>query len=362
MKRSRHIPGLQSLAILLVTTLLAAAQTIPPPPVEARLDTSKTDPYEKETFTLILEIITRDLEIDPQLDLANLPENTTMEFLGPFEALAVQRERADNQEITRRRYRAQVRALQPGTLSLAPVLQLTARKRVRSFFGSAIELRPVTLQVPARPITIKPIPDPPAGFSGVIGDFEIDISAEPLDIMPGDLVTITTTLRGEGWVREQDIPAVSATPALRSYRVRMAPTTPATKTFVFHQTVVPLERELTAIPAIPFSWFNTRTGSFQQDVFGPFPLQYIERPIQPEALPAAPPAPASNPPVQSGPFLQNRLVLTEATRAHLAPAHTSKSHFSIPPGETVRILERQQDWLLIEHQQNRGWIPTPTQD
>ena len=351
------------LAWLLLSTYATATRPPPLPnaPVEAHIETSTAEPFTKETFTLTLVITTRDIEIDPQLDLAHLPGNDVMQILGSFDAMAVERERADNQEITRRRYQARARAMVPGTIELAPVLQLTARKRVRSFFGSAMEVRPVSLQVPQTTIHAKPIPDPPENFSGVIGNFEINIEADPLEIQAGDLVTITTTLRGEGWVNEDTLPALSPTPLLRTYRVRAASTAEAARERVFTQTVVPLEQELAALPEISFVWFNTQIASFQHDAFGPFPLQYVQ-PSPPSTAPTATPETVAAPdamPHTQGRFRRNRIVLHEATRAYIAPATTSTPTFTIPPMSTIRILEHYQNWILVQHDNNRGWIPAP---
>ncbi len=325
----------------------------PTPPVEARLTVSNPTPFIKETFVITLEIISRDIDIDSRLDLANLPDRDAMQVLGSFEALAVQRERTDTEEITRRRYRAQARLLKPGEISLSPVLQLTSRRRVRSFFGSTVEVRPVTLRVSAIKLDAQPLPNPPEDFSGIIGEFQIEVQADPLEIQAGDLVTVTTTLRGQGWFEESSIPAISSSPLLRAYRLRRADADTGTRRAVFNQTVVPMDPALSALPPITVTWFNTKTGNYQQDVFGPFPLVYKIDTDEDAWEIATDAAPVVTPQR----FRRRNVVLPDQTRVHIAPATTSKVIFSIAPSETVRIIGAHSDWVLMEHSNNRGWIP-----
>ena len=354
LQRGQNKHFLLSLLMLGLFPLVAHSQEVPSATAEARVTVSNPTPFMKETFTITLEITSRDIEIDSRLDLANLPEKDVMQLLGSFEALAVQRERTDTEEITRRRYRAQARLLQPGKVTLRPVLQLTSRRRVRSFFGSTVEVRPLTLRVPAITLEAKPLPDPPDGFSGIIGDFSIDIEATPLEIHPGDLVTVTTMVRGEGWIKEDMIPAMPAMPLLRAYRLRSANAEGVARRHTFNQTVVPMEEALQELPPITFVWFNTKAGAYQHDVFGPFPLTYKETPTEVDSPAAQTESIAPSP----GLFTRRNVTLPDQTRAHVAPATTSKSSFTIAPTETIRILRTHEDWLLIEHNNNRGWIPS----
>jgi hypothetical protein len=354
---------IMNLAILALISLAQIAPASDPmenqsPQIEARLFVSRTDPFPKETITLTLEIVTRNIEIDPQLDLSRLPDRDELQLLGNFEAMAVQRERIDNQEITRRKYSGRVRPMRPGTITLAPILQLTARQRVRSFFGSAVEVRPVSLQVPALALRVQKLPPEPEGFSGIIGNFRINIEADPLEIAPGDLVTIQTTLQGEGWFNEDAIPAMASESGLRTYRVRPSQTDAGPDKHVFTQTVVPLDNEIRNLPAITLIWFNTQTGTYQEERFGPFNLSYLD---PQETLPSVPVNEQhldtlSHKP--TGNLHRKRGVLPQATPARMAPASTSKSTFTIPAMGQILILEHHQEWVLVDHHNNRGWIPS----
>jgi hypothetical protein len=348
------LPLLVTILVALSPELRAQTQPHAKPPVEAHLQVSKQTPFVKETVTIFLDIISRDIEIDPQVDLANLPPGDVMQMIGPFETLAVHRERTDNQEITRRRYRTTARALKPGRVELAPVLQATARQRVRSFFGSTIELRPVRLQIPPITLHINPIPTPPEDFSGIIGTFSLSAAASPREITAGDLVTITTTLRGEGWIPDDPIPPIPANEKLKAYRVRPLATEDRPQTWTFTQTLVPMAETIKEIPATTLVWFHTGEGAFRTETLGPFPLQFI-RDTAPHAMTEEA---TTQQRLQAETFVKNRIVpVPDTTRAYLAPASTSKPIFTIPPTGTIRILQSRDNWLLIDYDQNRGWIP-----
>ena len=342
--------------LLLFTLSSLSAYGNEPPAVEARLSVSNPSPYLKETFTLTLEIITRDIDISSRPDLANLPDRNIMRILGSFEALAVQRERDGDYEVTRRRYRAQARPMQSTRISLQPVVRLTSRRRIRSFFGSTIEERPVTIRVPEVIIDVQPLPSAPENFSGVIGKFDIDISAEPLEIQAGDLVTVKTILQGDGWIPENAIPTIGASPQLRAYRVRPTTDQDSRRRHVFSQTVVPMDERVQDIPALSFVWFNTQTGEYQTDTFGPFALQYVDKKND-SHLEAGEELTEQDLIPGSRGLRRSRVQLSDAARAYLAPATTSKSTFTIPPTATIRILETHANWLLINYDGNRGWIP-----
>ncbi len=333
----------------------ALGQDLPSPPVEARLYVSNPTPYVKEIFTVTLEIISRDIEISSRLDLANLPDRDVMRILGSFEALTVQREREGGHEITRRRYRAKARAMEPKEISFTPVLRLTSRERVRSFFGSTIEERPLSLQVPEIKIAVQPLPPPPDDFSGIIGDFSISMEASPLEIETGDLVTIKTTLQGNGWIPDDAIPAIRSSSFLRAYRVRQSQDTQRAGRYVFHQTVVPMDKSLQELPSIPFVWFNTESGEYERDVFGPFALAYVEEPIEEQPDPTE--TADEQELIRRMGANRNRVQLPDATRAFVAPSTASMSTFTIPPDITIRVLETYQNWALVDFKSNRGWIP-----
>lgn len=342
-------------AICALAACSIRANTIPTPPVEARLTVSNETPYLKETFSITLEIVSRDVEVSSRLDLANLPDREILSTLGSFEALSVQRERENNQEITRRRYRAKVRAMQPGEISLAPVVRLTSRERVRNFFGSRVQEQTFSLQVPEVIIQAKELPSPPDGFTGIIGDFDINIRAEPLDIREGDLVTIETQLEGEGWIPENAIPSVDAATHLRAYRVREIASERSRKTF--RQVVVPMDQSIKEIPAIPFIWFNPDKGEYETTSFGPFALQYAAAEDEPPAATTDPASDDQDLSSRRG-LLRNRMEINNPTQAYVAPAATSRSTFTIPPGSEVRIMQKRENWVLIDYENNRGWIPT----
>ncbi len=331
-----------------------AQNPVPRPPFEARIFVSQANPYLRDTFTIRLEIVTRDVDIDQGLNLIQLPDPSRLSILTPFQPLAVNRDTIDGVEITRRRYRAQARAHQPGKIELSPSLQVKVRKRVRTMFGSAVQEIPVTQPVEPVAIHVRPLPQPqPDDFAGIIGDFDIKIEATPLTIAEGDLVTITTTIKGQGWVDPERITAVAPAPQLRTYPVQTVSSGPKQSEHTFTQTVIPLDQTLHAIPAWQFSWFNTQTETYEHVVAGPFSLEYREP--ETRIIHSAPDTATTTEP-GTGPQAAGPTVYA-LTPARLAPASSSLITFRIPGATAVHVLMQTNDWALIEAPPNRGWIP-----
>ncbi len=350
----RHYLALLILLLACHTSL--ANQRIPRPPFEARIFVSQPTPYLKQTFTIRLEIVTRDVDIDQEMELVNLPDESLLSIFTAFEPLAVNRERIDGVEITRRRYRAQARALQTGPLEIAPSLQVKVRRRVRSMFGSVIEEVPISQPVRPVSIEVRHLPPPPDDFAGIIGVFDFQIYAEPLEIAEGDLVTIHTEITGEGWVDANRIPKVPSSPLLRAYRLQ--PHTPPQPpgTFRFTQTVIPLSREISQIPPLAFSWFNTEEETYQSFEAGPFALTYREPKTR--VIKLAPVRESADVPAEPARLSRNQATTSTRIQARLAPASASLVIFEIPAHARISILERHDYWSLVQSDSNRGWIPS----
>ncbi len=351
MSRSRTI--LCALAILFCAGY-AHAQ-LPDAPIAADIDISNHAPFEKETFVIMLTIVTRGIEIRQQLDLANLPDARQIAILDGFAPLPVERQVEGLTTIETRRYRARARGLMTGPVSFSPLLRLTTRRRVRSFFGSAVEEHPVRIDIPPVTIDIRPLPPPPPLFCGAIGNFAVDISANPTHLVAGDLITLTTQIRGEGYLENLRIPGVASAPMLKTYPVKEVQHAPRVRRFA--QIVIPESEQITTIPPLQITWFDTASGQYTNHHAGPFALHYREsrmrvvehfRPGDPSA--ASPPRPLTG--------TRARPVVTVAkpdSAARLAPSFASRITFVLPT-EAVRVLEYHGDWLLIEHNRNRGWI------
>ncbi|MBT3194144.1 MAG: hypothetical protein HN341_16490, partial [Verrucomicrobia bacterium] len=288
-----------------------------------------------------------------------------------FETLPTERT-GDGHRITEiHRYRCRARALTAGTIRLAPNLKLIALRRRRMLIGSAWEETPVQVSIAPLHLAVKPLPTPPAGFSGAIGSFAMSAAIDPADIVQGDLVTLTTRISGRGFTDGMQQPGIRATPQFKVYDPKRVHASP--DLLVFEQVIIPQSAEVSAIPEVGLTYFDTNAGTYKHLKGGPFPIAFHDataetlehfRPTDAGAAPSQ-----SQPDAPEPPGLLDRLrrllgharyeqaVCSATTEAHMAPSSTSFSSFELQPGTEVSILRQHAEWLLIESEAQRGWIP-----
>ncbi|MFH1497902.1 MAG: BatD family protein [Verrucomicrobiota bacterium] len=148
-------------------------------------------------------------------------------------------------------YRTLALAPTAGELALQPAKQLVNLNTGTTSFGFFGRPNLEQYGVSSAPATInvKPLPAPaPAGFSGIVGDFNLTAKAVPLDAQVGEPVTWTLTLEGVGnW------PSINALPSRevsRDFRVvqPQAVRTPAREGGLFNAT---LSEDVVLIPTAP---------------------------------------------------------------------------------------------------------------
>jgi len=349
--------------ILFVLATAAMAQ-LPEAPIEAAIEVSNAAPFVRETVMITLTVITRDIDIRQQLDLADLPSPDQLLLISTFEQMPVERVIDGPRRLETRRYQARARALKPGAVSLEPVLRLTAQRRVRSLFGSMIEEKPLNIRIPAVTLSVKPLPAPPVDFCGAVGVFTVNIDVAPTNLVAGDLLTVTTRIAGDGFLDDLRIPPVPEAALLKTYPVKELQGDPQQRRFA--QTVIPKSEAVDAIPALSFSVFDTAQARYITHRAGPFPLQYrdastrIIEQFRPDVLEdgggqnAEGTAAHWRQRLAEGRHVSVRCA-TE-TAARLAPSFRSLVTFTIPADSTVQLHDRHDEWLLVEHRRGRGWI------
>jgi tetratricopeptide (TPR) repeat protein len=218
--------------------------------------------------------------------------------------------------------------LRAGTLTVGPAtmhLSQYAERARRGFFGGmsrqAIELR-------SEPITLEVLPLPeagrPADFGGAIGKFSLDVKAAPRDVVAGDPVTLTITVRGTGTLEGAATPAVAERPGLKVYPVQPAaqqpPATAGEITRVFEQVVIPQEPGTVTLPPVRLAYFDPEAQAYRVAQHGPIVLA-VRAPApgtapQVVGAPAAAPTPAAQTPEPLG----RDLVFIKEAPGDLVPA------------------------------------------
>jgi len=355
-----------AIAILAAPRPLRAQQDLP---INAKITLDKTQVYERETIAFTLVITTTGIQFRQKLDLTNLPDAEKLDLFSDFETLPVKRTGSGHSITEIHRYRCRARAMTPGTIDIAPILRLSIMRRQRGFIGSFWREQAVRIQIPSLTLKINPLPPPPKNFSGAVGALNFHASIYPDDIALGDLITLTTRISGRGYTDNIKIPQMQNTPSLKTYAPKKISCD--LNSTVYEQTIIPQTDNLKAIPKINFTYFDTRAKRYKTLTAGPFPIKYhpagkvILDEFRPDDLPAA---------TNTEKKAQQQSIKKSFTKtmtkaryqqatcsndipAHLAPSKASLTTFTIPENTEINILATHNNWLKIESEKQRGWIP-----
>ena len=127
-------------------------------------------------------------------------------------------------------------------------------------------------------LQVQPLPaeGKPAGFSGAIGKFELQVKAQPTNVGPGDPITLTMTVAGTGNFDRVEAPVLSQVEGWKSYSPS-AKFTPGVSlgqgSKVFEQAIIAKSGDKTTIPPLVFSFFDTEAGKYQTLHSDPIPLR-----------------------------------------------------------------------------------------
>jgi tetratricopeptide (TPR) repeat protein len=155
--------------------------------------------------------------------------------------------------------------LGPATMGMNVVVPRT-RRGSGSGFGSLFgdELRSVQVAADAITVEVLPLPEVgrPAGFSGAVGRFKMDVNIAPRDVTVGDPITVTSRLRGDGLLEGIVSPAIPASERLRVYPVQ-SPRADEGGGRTFEQVVIPLTEGTLELTGPAFSYFDPEARKYK---------------------------------------------------------------------------------------------------
>lgn len=144
------------------------------------------------------------------------------------------------------------------------------------FFGRAttetkvLRSREIDLQV-------QTLPDPPIGFSGLVGDFDIRAQISKAELQVGESATLKLTVSGSGNVQMIGEPPLPELPDFKVYDdkpsgslQRSGPRLTGSRTF--SKALVPLQPGDLAIPPVHLTYFDPSAGGFQEIQTAAIPL------------------------------------------------------------------------------------------
>ncbi len=127
-------------------------------------------------------------------------------------------------------------------------------------------------------LDVLPLPAPPRGFSGLVGEFEIEGSVSQTELQVGESTTLRLTVRGSGNVQMISEPALPDLPSFKTYGDKPAGSIERTGARLsgyktYSRALVPLEVGQAVIPPVELMYFDPGKQSYRTAATAAIPLQ-----------------------------------------------------------------------------------------
>ncbi|MDD5409171.1 MAG: BatD family protein [Candidatus Omnitrophica bacterium] len=184
--------------------------------------------------------------------------------------------------------------LRPGEFKLGPahlkcslIVQKQARRRSSSAFDNSFdagifddffgryETYPLDLKSDDITFNILPLPEEnkPLNFSGALGNFNLEVTAAPLEVKLGDPITLKMAVSGDGNFSTVVVPKLKSENGFKIYEPQIKQE--AGKK-LFEQIIMPMSADIKEIPVISFDFFDIQTGQYKTVTGGPFPVTILK--------------------------------------------------------------------------------------
>ncbi len=348
----------------------------------ASVTADKRSVYLHESFSLTITVVANNVRLGKHFELQGLPPDSLLERLTGFSELPPKREQVGESYRDIRRSTVQVRAMKPGRLTVAPQMLIGILTRRQGLLGSRMVESVRDLAVQPLHIAVKPLPTSRTteDFSGAIGKFSMNVHVAPATVSIGDLVTITTTITGDGYLDAVSPPALSVGKHFKVYDPRILSRKKDTS-ITFEQIVIPQTADSSEITTVALSYFDPDEASYKVLSQGPFNLTFkppeeikIEQ-FQPDdrnsdefkltTSPSDKPENGKDAEIALSSGVLWRLAKRGALvrfaaqeNARIAPSRAAKVTFEIGAGTDATVVETYRDWTRIRTENAGGWVPT----
>lgn len=154
------------------------------------------------------------------------------------------------------------------------------------FFGdifTGYDPRPISPASPETMFTVKGLPETarPEGFTGAVGNFNLELEATPTEVGVGEPITLTMYVSGTGNFSRVDAPAVSEPDSLKLYTPHDTFTpgdSPHEGVKRFEQAAVITDPTFSRVPPVAFSFFNPDRGTYQTLFSDPVEVSVVPPP------------------------------------------------------------------------------------
>jgi len=210
-----------------------------------------------------------------------------------------------------------------------------------SFFSNT---RKTPLKVKSPPLTFKALPLPtenqPEGFTGAVGKFTIDISADPIIVDVGEPITVTTTITGEGNFDSVHAPTYIDSADWKTYKPSNLEVKPEEKEKkkVFQQVIIPKNDSLTEIPPLSFSYFNPEEKKYEISKSKPVAIHV--KPVQTTTI--QPQKKLTEPDNSTAEATSSKPAENQRSYTNLLPQHLETGGFS---SRIEPLFKR--DWFIL---------------
>ncbi|MEZ6062848.1 MAG: BatD family protein [Planctomycetaceae bacterium] len=162
----------------------------------------------------------------------------------------------------------------------SPLSQMLSDDLFGSRLGSRLTVtsaRPIVGEATVDATEVVPVPTEgrPPDYRGAVGRYGILTQATPTSVSAGDAITLNIGITGTGPMELVQAPPLSELPALTA-DFKVADQSLAgfvqDNTKLFSTTIRPLREGITQIPAIPFSYFDPDTGTYETAMSDPIAI------------------------------------------------------------------------------------------
>ena len=334
----------------------------------ARMRSEPAVPYVGEDFSLVLEVTADSGGEIALAGISGLPKSLPLS-VDSFVADGVRESAApDGSPVRIHAFRAAAQGLQPFSLQPRTMVSLLKTERKSTGFFTSQSTRTLTLPLVWPSFQIRELPSEgrPADFTGAVGRFRMRLEAEPVEVMPQDIVELRLTLSGTGFLGD----ALPAMPVLDPALFKTYPMTVKRDVdgarLIVAQSVIPLATNAVEIGSASLSFFDTAIGSYTNARTAPVRLVFRERrksdaPAVREVKVDTPSRPASDEGLDVSKYLalpRGRISLTvrRETALRVAPGPQAKAILAVPAGSGAAPLEAERGWLRVKVLGRTGWI------
>jgi hypothetical protein len=127
-------------------------------------------------------------------------------------------------------------------------------------------------------LDVKPLPSTnrPALFNGMVGDYTIEVAAEPSAVRVGEPVTLTITITAAEFMENIFFQPLRYQPLLiNRFEIPVERSLPqrSGKSKIYTQTIRPLSTNIAAVPPIQMAYFSATSNAYITTRSAPVPLQ-----------------------------------------------------------------------------------------